>query len=160
MVDAGGGGGGNTSSGAGAGGALLLEAKRVVVEGILAANGGGGGAAQGGSGGQDGRPDAVAAAGEIATLEGQGSAGNAPNGADGKFMTQNQALGGGGGAGRIRINTADGTAQLTRHALAVARDWLRQRRDALSRSSTNHVARSLEPESLSLTPKDLILTPA
>ena len=29
------------------------------------------------------------------------------------FMTQNQALGGGGGAGRIRINSADGTAAIT-----------------------------------------------
>lgn len=113
VVDAGGGGGGNISSGAGAGGAVLLEAKSVIVEGILAANGGGGGAAQGGSGGQDGRPDAVPAAGEIATLGGQGSAGSSPNGSDGMFMTQNQALGGGGGAGRIRINTADGNAQIT-----------------------------------------------
>jgi hypothetical protein len=113
VVDAGGGGGGNTSSGAGSGGALLLESKRVRVQGILAANGGGGGAAQGGSPGQDGRPDAVPAASEIPSLGGQGSAADEPNGADGTFMTQNQALGGGGGAGRIRINTEDGSAEIS-----------------------------------------------
>jgi hypothetical protein len=113
VVDAGGGGGGNTSSGAGAGGAILLEAKQVTVEGTLAANGGGGGAAQGGLGGQDGRPDSTAASGEIPALGGQGSAGAVANGGDGMFMTQNQALGGGGGAGRIRINSADGTAMIT-----------------------------------------------
>jgi len=113
VVDAGGGGGGNTSSGGGAGGAILLEAKQVIVEGVLAANGGGGGAAQGGSGGQDGRPDATAASGEIPTLGGQGSAGDDKDGSDGMFMTENQALGGGGGAGRIHIRSADGTAMIT-----------------------------------------------
>lgn len=113
VIDAGGGGARNQSSGGGAGGALLLEAPSVSLQGTLAANGGAGSAAVGGAGGQDALASAVAAQGELGTLGGQGSAGDGPNGGDGMFMTSNNALGGGGGAGRIRINSTSGAAALT-----------------------------------------------
>jgi hypothetical protein len=113
VIDAGGGAGGNGSSGAGAGGGILLEAPKVTVDGVIAANGGGGGASVGGSGGEDGKPSATPAAAELADLGGEGSAGDDPNGADGMAMTNNDSLGGGGGAGRIRINTADGKVAIT-----------------------------------------------
>jgi hypothetical protein len=113
IIDAGGGAGGNGSSGAGSGGGILLEAPKVTIDGVIAANGGGGGASVGGSGGEDGKPSASRAAGELPNLGGEGSAGDDPNGTDGMAMTNNNSLGGGGGAGRIRINTADGKAAIS-----------------------------------------------
>lgn len=112
VIDAGGGGGGNGSAGGGAGGGILLEAPKVTVDGVIAANGGGGAASVGGNGGEDAKPTATAAAGELPDLGGEGSAGDNANGTDGKAMTANNSLGGGGGAGRIRINTADGKAAI------------------------------------------------
>jgi hypothetical protein len=113
VVDAGGGGGRNGGGGGGSGGSLLLEAPSVTIEGVLAANGGGGGASVGGSGGSDATPNANPALGEGASNGGEGSAGDEANGAAGVYVNNNDVPGGGGGAGRIRINTLDGTAAIT-----------------------------------------------
>jgi hypothetical protein len=112
VVDAGGGGGRNGGGGGGSGGSLLLEAPSVAIEGVLAANGGGGGASVGGSGGSDATPNANPALGEGASNGGEGSAGDEANGAAGVYANNNDVPGGGGGAGRIRINTLDGTATI------------------------------------------------
>jgi hypothetical protein len=113
VVDAGGGGGRNGGGGGGSGGALLLEAPRVAIDGVLAANGGGGGMSSGGSGGSDANTSATAALGEGANNGGQGSSADEPNGAAGVYVNNNEVPGGGGGAGRIRINTSDGTAEIS-----------------------------------------------
>jgi hypothetical protein len=113
VVDAGGGGGRNGGGGGGSGGSLLLEAPSVSIEGVLAANGGGGGRSTGGSGGSNANPNATAALGEGANNGGEGSAADEANGAAGVYLNNNDVPGGGGGAGRIRINTLDGTAQIS-----------------------------------------------
>lgn len=116
VINVGGGGGGWNSSGAGSGGAILLEGTRVTVLGTLAANGGGGG--EGGTFGDDGfraSPDDVAAPGGYTGTEakdddgGNGSAAAELNGLPGAALNG----GGGGGAGRIRINSASGSAVVT-----------------------------------------------
>jgi hypothetical protein len=112
-LEAGGGGGKNGGGGGGSGGAILLEAPSVKVEGMIAANGGGGGASQGGNGGKDATANDTPAPSENPELGGSGSAGDDPNGASGIYDTTNSTPGGGGGAGRIRINTADGTVELS-----------------------------------------------
>jgi hypothetical protein len=122
------GGGGGSSGGiaqaqpagaGGSGGALLIESPTVTIEGNVGANGGGGGQTGGASstGGEPGHPDTVARGG-------YGEATNPP-GADGSFATSvdgsdavspdttSGAVGGGGGAGRIRINTTSGAAAIT-----------------------------------------------
>jgi hypothetical protein len=115
-IDAGGGGADNNASGGGSGGAILIEAPQVSNGGLLAVNGGGGSAARGGSGGQDGQASELPAAGETAAagtdLDGAGSAGANIHGEDGKSTGTTDSLGGGGGAGRIRINTQSGTGGL------------------------------------------------
>lgn len=113
-VNVGGLGGHANGGGAGSGGALILEAPAVTVRGTLAANGGGGALFNGGSSGQPGQPSSTAAQGSASTA-GIGSAGKTANGGDGTTdgSSVNSAGGGGGGAGRIRINTASGSADLT-----------------------------------------------
>jgi len=120
-VSAGGGGGSGGhpggGGGGGAGGAVLLEAPEVTlaVGGTLITTGGGGG-----SGGYvpDGVPgsdgDAGGAGGPATTNGtpgGAGGGGSVPAGSAGTPHTNN-AGGGGGAAGRIRINTWTGSAQL------------------------------------------------
>jgi hypothetical protein len=114
VINVGGRGGRSNGGAGGSGGAILLEAPTVKVRGTLAANGGGGALFNGGSSGQTGQPSATAAQGSAPTA-GIGSAGKAKNGGDGSVegTSVNSAGGGGGGAGRIRINTAAGTADLT-----------------------------------------------
>jgi hypothetical protein len=113
VIHVGGGEGSWNSSGAGSGGAILLEGKQVTVLGTLAANGGGGG--EGGTFGDDGfraSPDDVAAPGGYTGTEakendgGNGSAAAEIDGLPGGTLSG----GGGGGAGRIRINSASGSA--------------------------------------------------
>lgn len=118
-----GGGGGARGAGGGSGGAILLEAPSVVVAGALAANGGGGG----GNGlqanaGETGRPSATAAKGGADTTPsntgGDGSAGATLAGVDGAYAGDpgmpipDHGGGAGGGAGRVRINTTSGAAQI------------------------------------------------
>ena len=103
------GGTGNGGAG-GSGGAILLEAPSVTIDGNLAANGGGGAVFAGGGGAQDGQPNATPAMGED-TRSAVGSAGAQINGADGAATTMATSSGG-GGAGRIRINTATGAATI------------------------------------------------
>jgi hypothetical protein len=105
-----GGEGGYYNSGGGSGGAVLLEAPAVSVAGIVAANGGGGGG--GGSTNYDGAAggpsDRRAPGGSTGTdsAGGEGSGGAAVDGAPGLHRTAGTARGGGGGgAGRIRINS-------------------------------------------------------
>jgi hypothetical protein len=116
-VGGGGGGYGFTSAGGGAGGSLLIEATTIKIAGIIAANGGGGsGAGVGVSTGVDGTPNAMPAAGGMgATPGGAGSGDTAIDGADAPAATVmgGGASGGGGGAGRIRLNSMSGMADLT-----------------------------------------------
>jgi hypothetical protein len=101
----GGGGGG------GAGGTLLLEAPTVVITGSMAVNGGGGG-----GGGVDGTAGATGALGPANALGGDslqghggsGGAGDLPTGTNGQGNMQ-YCGGGGGGVGRIRLETRTGT---------------------------------------------------
>lgn len=119
-----GGGGGARGAGGGSGGAILLEAPTVIVAGALAANGGGGG----GNGlqavtGETGRPSAVAAKGGVdntpANSGGDGSSAASIKGADGVYVSDpgtgipDHGGGAGGGAGRIRVNTTSGQAQIS-----------------------------------------------
>jgi hypothetical protein len=106
-------------AGGGSGGAILIEASAIVVEGVLSANGGGGD----GSGSvspESGQPNNLPAEGATEADKpqdggGNGSAGDAVHGEDGHCATTPCEFGGsgGGGAGRIRINTPVGAAQVT-----------------------------------------------
>jgi hypothetical protein len=121
VVNVGGVGGDANGGAGGSGGALLLEAPAVSVHGTLAANGGGGAVFNGGSSGQSGQPSDAAALGSAPTA-GVGSAGSALNGGDGTLegAKNNSSGGGGGGAGRIRINTDAGKADLLGATLSPA----------------------------------------
>jgi hypothetical protein len=124
-INAGGGGGGvfDTvtvgwvgSAGGGSGGSLLLESPTVTVAGVLAANGGAGsaGAVSGSQtkAGQDATANATEASGGTGGISGgQGSAAATINGGSGATSTD-EGPGGGGAAGRIRINTLTGKATL------------------------------------------------
>ncbi len=101
--------------GGGSGGAILLEAPVVTIGGVLAANGGGAAVFSGGGGAQAGQPNAQPAMGEDANSA-TGSAGTQIAGADGA-ATQIATSAGGGGAGRIRINTATGMATIATSAI-------------------------------------------
>jgi hypothetical protein len=112
-INAGGGGGVNIDDYAGgaSGGAILLEAPTVTINGNLGANGGGGMSVF--DSGADATANATAAAGG-SPYGGAGSAGTTVNGIAGTSSTgANEVGGGGGGAGRIRINTASGSAIIT-----------------------------------------------
>jgi hypothetical protein len=96
--------------GGGAGGAILLEAPSVTILGAVAANGGGGGAQNTqGQSGVSGMASNVPAAGGSPSA-GVGSAGPTIAGGDGIDADAGALfdVGGGGGAGRIRINTSTG----------------------------------------------------
>ena len=108
---------GNATSaggGGGAGGTILIEANTVTLAGtaILAANGGGGGGGGGGNVGQPGGLGTTRAAGGSC---GGGNSGGL-GGASGTLVGDPGAndpqtgCGGGGGTGRIRVNTASGSA--------------------------------------------------
>jgi hypothetical protein len=112
-----GGGGASCAAAAGSGGAILLEAPQVTILGSIAANGGGGsstGATQGtgANATSNGQP-----APGYGGIGGNGSAGTSVNGGDGLASTNDAGPlsygSGGGGAGRIRINTASGSAMIT-----------------------------------------------
>jgi hypothetical protein len=110
---------GSSAAGGGSGGGILLEAPVVDLSGSVVANGGAGAA---GcllpTPGEDGRLDAAPATGGVTCGSGQGLAGG--NGGAGTFTAGNGTSGsapddavvsaghGGGGVGRIRINTAPG----------------------------------------------------
>ena len=126
LVNAGGGGGGAGSSGSatagaggGSGGSILFEAPTVMVAGVLAANGGGGGSAGNpvtGTGGSDATANATPAPGGALSTGagGTGSAGATVTGGKGVAApTGDGDSAGGGGAGRIRINTTSGVATLS-----------------------------------------------
>ena len=110
-VSAGGGGGtfvGGASSqhgaGGGSGGAILIEAPKTLLTGTLAANGGAGGSKEYG---KDGTPNAIAATSNTlpnGSAGGLGSAGEGKDGATATWVDGDNAPGGGGGAGRIRVN--------------------------------------------------------
>jgi hypothetical protein len=112
-INAGGGGGVNIDdyAGGGSGGAILLEAPTVTINGNLGANGGGGMSVF--ASGADSTANATPAAG-ASPYGGAGSAGTTINGTAGTASTgANEVGAGGGGAGRIRINTASGSATIT-----------------------------------------------
>jgi hypothetical protein len=98
--------------GGGSGGSILLEAlvDISINGGMLAANGGGGGS---GGGGTDGEPGKLSG-----TVSGGGGGGDGGNGGFGGFASSikggpgGASAGGGGAAGRIRINTRTGNANL------------------------------------------------
>lgn len=123
-INVGGGGGmigfssgsGYEASGGGSGGSILIEAATVTIAGLLAANGGGGGGGGNGqSNGQSAMVNAIAAAGGGGdSVGGLGGAGASVNGASATASTKPGAAGAGGGAaGRIRINSTTGSADLT-----------------------------------------------
>jgi hypothetical protein len=112
------GGGGSVAAGGGSGGGILLEAPEVSVQGGVFVNGGGGGCGGFGAG-QPGSNDSTAPApghsGSGCLPDASGGNGGsltdfARSGTDvdaAEFPGQNAAAGG-GGVGRIRINTIDG----------------------------------------------------
>jgi hypothetical protein len=109
----GGGGGGVVGGGGGSGGAVLLEAPSVRIAGSVSANGGGGGIydASGQRGRVDGKP---AKGGSGANPGGDGSSTDSVDGAAGSLVSEGSKPGaGGGGAGYVRINTADGKADIS-----------------------------------------------
>jgi len=105
------------SSAGGSGGAILLEALTVTVAGTLAANGGGGGGDYTKPAGADATADANPAPGAAGgTEEGAGGAGGAgatTDGSAGSVSTGLNAGAGGGGVGRILINSKTGSAAIT-----------------------------------------------
>jgi len=116
IIHVGGAGGGWNGGGGGSGGAILLEADELIVAGTLAANGGGGGEgdAVAGARGLNASPDAVPAPSGHGSTEtdddgGDGSAADVVDGSPGGALSG----GGGGGAGRIRLNSKSGEAQVT-----------------------------------------------
>ncbi len=132
-VSAGGSGGVNggtnhqEASGGGSGGAILIEAPTVMLSGVLAVNGAGGGQGNGESGANASADDHVAPggrralSGSVPSPGGDGSAAAVTNGTDGTDTPGSAAGGGGGGAGRIRINTMDGTLDTTKATLSPAK---------------------------------------
>ncbi|HUU03126.1 MAG TPA: hypothetical protein VM425_16960 [Myxococcota bacterium] len=136
-IHAGGAGGGagppewSAGGGGGAGGAILLEGVTVTVEGTLAANGGGGGGANttyddpcsggGPEAGQDGPyGDSQAAGGRGCDTDdrdggpgGTGGYGDEATGAGVQPADFHNSGGGGGAAGRLRINSASGAATIS-----------------------------------------------
>jgi hypothetical protein len=102
-----GGGGGWLAGAGGSGGAILLEAPTVTVRGVLAANGG-----AGGDTGSSSMSDAQASDQQAAPTyhkPGKGAAGDIIDGGPANpAPTELYYEGGGGGAGRIRINTGCG----------------------------------------------------
>jgi hypothetical protein len=117
----GGGGSGRVNNAAGgSGGALLLEAPSVTILGKVAANGGGGGGhATDGASGAASDHAARGGAGDADGTHGAGGDGSALTMIDGspgqpRNATTSVTPGmGGGGAGRIRINTATGSATVS-----------------------------------------------
>ncbi len=116
LINVNGSGGGASSTcggaGGGAGGAVLLEAMEISVAGTIVANGGGGSDWEGGPAGTDGLLSDQRAAGGGGT-GGAGGAGSALTGLGG---TDNSGAGG-GSAGRIRINTLNGTPDYGSNAI-------------------------------------------
>ena len=128
-INVGGGGGqpavssnpGDDSGGGGSGGSILIEATGVQIAGALAANGGGGGGVS--ASGHDGTPDTNRAAGGAMAGLGAGGAGGASGNNDGTTpasVDPGPVGGGGGGVGRIRINTRSGSAVLDSAKLSPA----------------------------------------
>ena len=111
VVNAGGGGGGDGiqgRSGAGSGGSLLIEAPMVLVAGKVAANGGGSGFS-----GFNATTAATTTKGDSGGA-GSGGGGDTIDGSDGALGPDGRYLAaGGGGVGRIRINTATGAATIS-----------------------------------------------
>lgn len=105
-------------SGGGSGGSILIEAPEASILGALVANGGAGGSK---APGQDGKLDGTQAVGDTNTngaIGGAGSAAEGPDGVDGTWAANDPAAGGGGAAGRIRINTTTGNAALSAKVLS------------------------------------------
>ena len=135
VINVGGGGGGfgggaagnmQNASGAGSGGSILLEAATVTVAGTLAANGGGGGGGTSSAPvptGADGSASATPAPGGVTngiSPGGPGSAAANLTGGAGRVTAGNLPGGGGGGAGRIRINTKSGAATIASGTISPA----------------------------------------
>lgn len=116
VIHVGGAGGGWNAGGGGSGGAILLEANQLIIAGTLAANGGGGGEGDGvaGESGLRASPDAVPApsGSGTASLDDDGGTGSAADAVDGS-PGGSESGGGGGGAGRIRLNSKSGVAQVS-----------------------------------------------
>jgi hypothetical protein len=106
---------GSSALGGGSGGGILVEAPVVEVTGTVVANGAGGNSGcLFGTSGQDGRLDATPAQGGTCGSGGSGGNGGAGSIAAGSGANVSLSSGaalaghGGGGVGRIRINTAAG----------------------------------------------------
>jgi len=111
---------GIAGGGGGSGGGILLEGVTVTIDGIVAANGGGGGGGDGYEDSADATPGDDGYFGTSRAQGGSGTAGSYNDGGDGgrggaadepwgdPGEDMRKAGGGGGAAGRIRINTASG----------------------------------------------------
>ena len=112
IVNAGGGGNGDGvlgRAGAGSGGGILIEAPTVLIAGKVAANGGGSGLS-----GFNATTEATVTKGATGSTAGEGGGGDAIDGKPGALGPDNRYIaGGGGGVGRIRINTASGSATIS-----------------------------------------------
>lgn len=112
----GGGASGQEATGAGSGGAILIESPTVKIAGVLATNGGAGGSGAGGAAGpgEASEPghDMDALPAKAGVGGGNGGSGDSPDGANATSGGSYTAPGGGGGVGRIRINTKSGQADL------------------------------------------------
>ena len=108
--------------GGGSGGAILIEAPTIsILSGaVLAANGGGGGGGFNGVGtptnsGESAKLSSVAALGGVGSQSscGAGGAGQINPGGDAIGPKLDGGAGGGGGVGRIRLNSSDGNVSIT-----------------------------------------------
>lgn len=107
--------GSGSYGGGGSGGGILIEAPTLEIAGRVVANGGGGGSC---ISGQDGRLNATSASGGVNDVAchfphgsgGNGAAGSLEAGVGESISSRLQSFGGsgGGGVGRIRVNTASG----------------------------------------------------
>jgi hypothetical protein len=102
---------------------VLLEAHAISVTGTIASNGGAGGQGDDDGYGGDSTGTSMAASGDDGThgsAGGDGAAGSTIDGRDGSVVAAATSGGGGGAAGRIRFNTASGTADVSSATLSPA----------------------------------------
>jgi hypothetical protein len=113
--------GGPAWGGGSSGGAVLLEAPKVTVTGTITANGGAGGSYYGGAQGTETATPAVGGNYGSGSPSSRGGSGSAGAKIEGDPATMGEMLtlfsGGGGGAGRIRINTGCGVFTAGSNAL-------------------------------------------
>ena len=103
--------GSDSGGGGGAGGTILIEAPLIVIDGAGIAVNGGGGGGTGNSDGQHGQLAPIGSIGGVGSgIGGLGGGADAIDGQSGSYVSR--PGGGGGAAGRVRLNTWDGTVTI------------------------------------------------